>query len=811
MEYKDLNKKIEEILDKRGNNIESLALRKMLEYGTFTLTDRAIVNIRDGLKPVHKRFLYAMKSIGLVPSSAHKKCARIVGDTIGKYHPHGDASVYNALVGYSQSWNKNLPLVDGEGNFGSVDGDNAAAYRYTEARLSPEGLLMFQDFDKKVVPMVPNFDDTEKEPAYLPAPFPNLVINGAYGIAVGMISSIPLHNSSETLKAVKYITEQKMKDKEIKPERILGFIPAPDFPTGGIIYNTESMIDVIKSGIGKMRLRARMHVEDLPRNKKAIIITELPYQVKKAPLVEKIGALVRNKDIEGVTRLRDDTSKNEIRIYIELKADANPDLIWSMLIKNTELEKTISYNCLVINETGEPEVLGIQSLLESFVDFRKEIIVNKYTFIKNKAELKLELLEGVLLALVKIDEVVKIIRGSKEESIAIEQLIKKIGLNIRQAKAILELRLQKLVGKEFLKVEMDIKELKEIIKDANRILNSDTEQYEIIIAETAVVRKQIASKRKTEISGDNLELEVVDVVPEEEILVSFTKRGYIRREPMSTKNKKDMELQEGDMIIKKLVTSSHNILSFISDKGRLFNISAHDITDAPRGKYIVDNMFDFEKGEEVIALLDIKPEENKELLLITSKGFLKRLSTEGITDSMRRNGFSICKLANEEDLFFANIAQENEKVILLSNANKIIKFNIADVSVFGRSSRGVTGIKDAENVVFAQNFTEDEDNLGFVACLTEKSMIKPTLVTEIKVQKRAGKGVHFEPTKNIIKYIYLLNDDLCLRDSEKELFVPFDRIQKAAEKGVGLASQKMNQEYVVLKRSDIFIEENQEG
>lgn len=798
MNYEDLNNQIEQILDSDSEGIEALALRKMLEYGVFTLKERAIVNIRDGLKPVHKRFLYAMKGINLMPNTAHKKCARIVGDTIGKYHPHGDSSVYNALVGYSQSFNKNLPLVDGEGNFGSIDGDEAAAYRYTEARLSKIGALFFQDFDKKLVPMRPNFDDTEIEPAYLPAPFPNLVINGAYGIAVGMVTDIPQHNPIEVLNAMRYIIAQKMAQKDISPDKILSFIPAPDFPTGGIIYNTESMKEAIIKGTGKMRLRAKMNIEKLPRNKTAIIITELPHQVKKAPLVEKIGFLVRNKDIEGVTKLRDDTSKDKISIYIELKAEVNPHLIWNTLLKNTDLEKTISYNCLVIDEADEPKVVGIQHMMESFVAFRKEVIENKFNFIKNRALKKLEILEGIILALIRIDDVVRIIKGSAEEDLAIKGLISEIGLNVRQAKAILELKLHKLIGKEVLKVEKDVEEQRAIIDHASEILSSDNKQYEVILEETKEIRKLMAIKRRTEISNENLELASEDIVPEEELLISYTHKGYIRKDSLDNKNKKEMELQYDDSIIEQFIAHSHNTITFITNKAKSYNIMAHEITDAPKGKFIAQNMFDFEKDEEIISILNTNDDEkDNHFLLVTSKGYLKRCLISELTDNFRRSGLTAGKLIEGESLFYASKCSDEENIVLLGSNLKIIKFEAAEVSTFGRNSRGVTGIKDVESLLFAACVKNDDDSL--IACLTEKSLLKPVLINTIKTQKRAGKGVNFEPSKNISKYIYLNNKNLCLKDSEKISSLAFDRIHKAASKNVGIGSQKMNKEYIVFE------------
>lgn len=799
MQYEELNQKIDEMLDENSSSVESLALRSMLEYGVFTLKERSIPNIRDGLKPVHKRFLYAMKSINLMPNTAHKKCARIVGDTIGKYHPHGDTSVYDALVGYAQPFNKNIPLVDGEGNFSSIEGDAAAAYRYTEARLSKAGALFFEDFEKDIVPLVANFDDTEIEPAYLPAPFPNLLINGAQGIAVGMTCSVPLHNPNEVIDGVRYIINQKIKNKEIDSQKILSLIPGPDFPTGGILYNLEGMPNVIENGIGKMKLRAKMEIKDLGRGKKAIVIKEIPYQVKKGPLLEKIGELVRNRNIEGVTKLRDDTNKEDISIVIELRSDVNPNLIWGTLLKETSLERTISYNCLVINEIGEVEVIGIKRALESFVAFRKEIVINKFTYIRNRAEKKLEILEGILLALVNIDEVVNIIRNASEEQDAIESLIKKIGLNVIQAKAILELKLQKLIGKEVVKVKTDITVLKEIIKNANEILSSDEKQYQNILEDLKNVKKVISRKRLTELSYKNLDLSTEDVIPEENLLITFTKKGYVKKDLAS--NVKDIELQEDDYIVKKIEATSHDIITFITNKGNAFNTLAYDISDFSRGKFVSGNMFDFSKDESIIELINLgkSEESSSQLILTTSAGYVKKLKVSDFISNNRRVGISISKLNEDESLFSAKILEKNQDMILISKENKIIRFNCDDVSLFGRSSRGVTGIKGTKEIVYCGVFDNsyEDDSEPMLLAFNKRVIAKPMLVSDFKVQKRAGTGVLLK-VKDVSAFALMHTNDICFVDKDGSSTLDLNRVKKAAKKNVGIQCGRMQKEFSIL-------------
>ena len=748
--FENLKDIIEELFQKareHDNSIQSLIASKFADYGVSVITSRAIPDIRDGLKPVHRRVLVAMKDLNLTPGGAPKKSARIVGDTIGRYHPHGDTSVYEAMVGLAQPWNQNIPLVIGQGNFGSIDGDNPAAMRYTEAKLSKAGLSFFKDIDKDIIDYRNNYDSTEKEPIVLPVSFPNLLVNGTSGIAVGMATNIPSHNLTEVMEALIYVTRRIRDNKKIELEKLQEYIQGPDFPTGGILYNLEEMSSVFTTGKGKIRLRAKHTIEKNNR-KEAIVITELPYQVNKAKLIETIANLVKDKKINGISNIRDESSKKGLRIYIELKNGFNPKLIWNQLVKTTELDKSYSYNMVALKD-GKPVETNIINILEEFVSFRKNIIQRKYQFIANKTSAKIEIIKGLLIGLENVDKVINIVKKAKNETEGIKNLTKELFISNIQAKAILDMKIQRLLGLEKIKLEKELEDMEKTLEEAKKYIDSDKEKYNLIIKESKQVIKEFGEPRKSKIEKIE-EVNNEDLIPNEECIVYLSKDNYLRRVPVSslkrqnrgTKGTKKMELKENDFILKTFKTNSHNYLMFMTEKGNVYAIKAYNIPDNIKGRY-VSNLFDIKENDKVVSVVEVPDFKDKNIIFVTQKGLVKKSTLEDYKGAIRKNGVTGIKLRENDKVVFVALTEPQDKkdIIILNSNAKAIKFDLEEVSVTGRNSMGVKGINIEENekVVGAVITKKRSSSLLIV---TENAYIKSSSLSDYKRQSRGGKGVY---------------------------------------------------------------------
>jgi len=751
--FENIEKELESLLElsqENHNSVQAIAASRYIDYAASVILGRAIPDINDGLKPVHRRILQTMKDLNLSPSGSPKKSARIVGQTLGLYHPHGDTSVYEAMVGISQPWSKMIPLVIGQGNFGSMDGDGAAAQRYTEAKLSKAGSLFFQDIDKDIIDYKDNYDSTEKEPVVLPVPFPNLIINGGSGIAAGMASFIPSHNPNEVLNALIYAVKQKMKGKELSIDKIAEFILAPDFPTGGIIYNTQNMKDIIRTGKGSIRLRAKHSVEKVGRNRYAIIITEIPYQINKSKLVTEIANLVRNKQIDTISTIRDESNKDGLRIYIELKSSADPELVWNFLVKNSKLDISINYNFTVTKDKS-PLESNIVEALDSFVDFRKEIQLRKYIFIRNRALSRLEIVQGLLKALEDIDNVIKIIRSAETEEKALALLCKSLDIIERQAKAILDMRIQKLIGMEKLKLEKERDELNETVDNASEIIESDELKYKLIIAETKKVKKDIGFERVSEIDNTLANVDLEDIIPREDCVVYVSQKGYMRRIPVSTLNRqnrgtkgsKRIDLQEDDFIIQTFNTNSHSVLLFVTEKGKVYGSKAYKIPDNIKGRYVA-NIFEIDEGDRVIKVVEAGEVlgEDKEIILATERGYIKKSKLSEYTGALRSSGVIGIKLSENDNVTYVDIQETSsiKDIALINSSGKIIRFSLEEVPSTGRNSRGVIGMRlEDDDRVIGGSVAENDSSI--LLTIGEFGTVKASSITDYKKQKRAGKGV----------------------------------------------------------------------
>lgn len=918
-DFEKIDEIVKEILssEKNQNSVQYVSIKKWLNYSLDVIKGRALPNILDGLKPVQRRILVSMKDLSINPSAAPKKSARIVGSCIGTLHPHGDSSVYEAMVNMTQPFSKLVPLIEGQGNFGSIDGDNAAAMRYcvtgntilklangemiridsiseneeanidldivsvnkktnkavkffnsgkheiysieteegfslsgsenhpilvwdkdihgfpmiswkilseittkdyviidksffpdknlnnsfipygknakslklikelfennyyiakirkaektnkmenvysikvdshchsfvangfinhnTEARFSKEGYMFFQDYDKNVVPTDWNYDNTIQEPLVLPVPYPNLLINGVpTGIAVGIATSIPPHNPNEVFDALLYVIKQKKAEKEISAEKIAEYILAPDFPTGGIIYNRKNMLDIIKNGRGSISLRAKHVIESVSKTKKAIIITEIPFQKNKSKLVEQIADLVKEKKIDTIAELRDQSNKKGIKIYIELKANTDPEYTWNFLLKNTELDVNINYNMVVI-ENEEPKEVGIVKALDAFVDFRQEVLINKYQFILKAADLRIEILSGLIKALESIDKVIKIIKASETEEEAISKLKKTLSITERQSKAILDMKIQRLLGLEKLKLEKELTEQNETKKDAESILFDTKKQFDILTQE-AKDTKKILSKQRLSIIDDSigelvLTKKEINLAPKEECIVYISQKGYVKKENLKQRNGlKGIALQEDDFVIQQEITDSHKIYLFITDKGNVFSVKVSDLPDTEKGRFI-SNVVDIH-NEKVIFSKSIEEfNDEKTIIMVTKSGLIKKSSLSDYSGSIRATGIIGINLSKEDSIVFSSIIEKDEEIILFNSQGYLIRFSTKEVPLTGRNSKGVIGMKLKKGHVINAILIEEKDS--FIS-ISEKGTIKTNETKDFKVQGRAGIGV----------------------------------------------------------------------
>ncbi|MGP1612963.1 MAG: DNA gyrase subunit A [Catonella sp.] len=736
------------------DRINEVDLKKTMEdsyidYAMSVIASRALPDVRDGLKPVQRRILYAMKELSNTPDKPHRKCARIVGDTMGKYHPHGDSSIYGALVNLAQSWSTRYMLVDGHGNFGSVDGDGAAAMRYTEARLSKISVEMLSDIEKDTVDFIPNFDETEKEPTVLPSRYPNLLVNGASGIAVGMATNIPPHNLVEIINAVNKIIDNKIiEDRDTEIDEILQIVKGPDFPTGANILGRTGIEEAYRTGKGKIIVRAVTDIEPMANGKNRIVVTELPYLVNKARLIEYIADMVKNKRIDGITELRDESNRNGMRICIELRRDVNPNIILKKLYKHTQLQTTFGTNMLgLVN--NEPVVMNLKQMLGFYLEHQESVVRRRSQYELNKAEERAHILKGLLLALDYIDEVISIIRGSKTTAEAKEKLMERFGFDDVQAQAIVEMRLRSLTGleREKLQGEYDslqvrIKELKEILADIKKLLG-------VIKEEITVIRDKYGDERRSQIVADDSDITNDDLIPDENTVIAMTNMGYIKR--MTTDNFKSqnrggkgikgMQTIEEDFIEDLLMTTTHHYILFFTNKGRVYRLKAYQIPEASRtarGTAMV-NLLQLQPEEQVTAVINIRKEKTDGyLFMATKRGIVKKTALSEYTN-IRKTGLQAINLREDDDLIEVKLTNNENDIFLLTKNGMCIRFNEKDVRPTGRASMGVIGmtIDDTDEIVAMQLDTQGEQLL----IVSENGLGKRTEISEFTTQHRGGKGV----------------------------------------------------------------------
>ncbi|GAA7868803.1 DNA topoisomerase (ATP-hydrolyzing) subunit A [Helicobacter pylori] len=770
--------------------IDSSIEESYLAYSMSVIIGRALPDARDGLKPVHRRILYAMHELGLTSKVAYKKSARIVGDVIGKYHPHGDNAVYDALVRMAQDFSMRLELVDGQGNFGSIDGDNAAAMRYTEARMTKASEEILRDIDKDTIDFVPNYDDTLKEPDILPSRLPNLLVNGANGIAVGMATSIPPHRIDEIIDALVHVLE----NPNAGLDEILEFVKGPDFPTGGIIYGKAGIIEAYKTGRGRVKVRAKVHVEKT-KNKEIIVLDEMPFQTNKAKLVEQISDLVREKQIEGISEVRDESDREGIRVVIELKRDAMSEIVLNHLYKLTTMETTFSIILLAIYNK-EPKIFTLLELLRLFLNHRKTIIIRRTIFELEKAKARAHILEGYLIALDNIDEIVRLIKTSQSPEAAKNALIERFTLSEIQSKAILEMRLQRLTGLERDKIKEEYQNLLELISDLNGILKSEDRLNEVVKTELLEVKEQFSSQRRTEIQEAYENIDIEDLIANEPMVVSMSYKGYVKRVDLKAyerqnrggKGKLSGNTYEDDFIENFFVANTHDILLFITNKGQLYHLKVYKIPEASRiamGKAIV-NLISLDPDEKIMATLSTKDfSDERSLAFFTKNGVVKRTNLSEFGSNRSYSGIRAIVLDEGDELVSAKIVDKDAKHLLIASYLGIfIKFPLEDVREIGRTTRGVIGIRLNENdfVVGAVVINDDGNKLLSVS---ENGLGKQTLAEAYREQSRGGKGIIgmklTQKTGNLVSVISVDDENLdlmILTASAKMIRVPIKDIKE---------------------------------
>ena len=739
--------------DKIFDQIQHVDLKKTMEtsyidYAMSVIASRALPDVRDGLKPVQRRVLYSMIELNNTPDKPHRKCARIVGDTMGKYHPHGDSSIYGALVNMAQSWSTRYPLVDGHGNFGSVDGDGAAAMRYTEARLSKISMQMIEDINKNTVDFKPNFDETEKEPTVLPSRYPNLLVNGTTGIAVGMATNIPPHNLRDVIHAVVKLIDNDIEEKETDIDDLISIIKGPDFPTGGMILGTAGINEAYRTGRGKIRVRAVTDIEPMQNGKNRIVVTELPYLVNKARLIEKIAELVKDKKIDGITDLRDESDREGMRVCIELRRDVNPSVVLNLLFKHTQMQDTFGViNLALVN--NEPKVLNLYELLNYYLIHQKEVITRRTQYDLNKAEERAHILEGLLIALDNIDEVIKIIRGSRTTPEAKQSLMERFGLTDAQAQAIVDMRLRALTGLEREKLEAEYADLMAKIAELKAILADEKKLLGVIREEILAIADKYGDDRRTSIGYDEFDISMEDLIPETNTVITMTKVGYIKRMSIDNfksqhrggKGIKGMETIEDDYIEEMMMTTSHHYLMFFTNTGRVYRIKAYEIPEASRtsrGTAII-NLIPLQPGEKITAMIPIKEyEPEKYLFMATRKGIVKKTS---VTDyeNIRKTGLAAINLREDDELIEVKITDDDSDIFLFTKYGQCIRFHESDVRATGRTTMGVIGMNLADDdEVIAMQIDSQGDAVMIVS---EKGLGKCTKTSEFTAQNRGGKGI----------------------------------------------------------------------
>lgn len=740
--------------------------KSYIDYAMSVIASRALPDVRDGLKPVQRRVLYSMIELNNGPDKPHRKCARIVGDTMGKYHPHGDSSIYGALVNMAQDWSTRYPLVDGHGNFGSVDGDGAAAMRYTEARLSKISMEMLADINKDTVDFQPNFDETEREPVVLPSRYPNLLVNGTSGIAVGMATNIPPHNLREVISAVVKIIDNIIEeDRDTTIEELLEIVKGPDFPTGATILGTRGIEEAYRTGRGKIRVRAVTNIETLPNGKSRIIVTELPYLVNKARLIEKIAELVRDKKIDGITDLNDHSSREGMRICIDLRKDANANVVLNQLYKHTQLQDTfgVIMLCLVaVNGSLQPKVLMLPEMLKHYLAHQEDVVTRRTKYDLNKAQERAHILEGLLKALDNIDEVIRIIRGSRSVQVAKQELMDRFELTDVQAQAIVDMRLRALTGLEREKLEAEYAELMEKIRKLKAILADRNTLLRVIREEILAISEKYGDDRRTAIGFDAFDISMEDMIPRENTVITMTKLGYIKRmtvDNFRSQNRggrgiKGMQTLDDDYIEELMMTTTHHYVMFFTNTGRVYRLKAYEIPEAgrtARGTAII-NLLQLMPGERITAVIPIsKFEEGQYLMMATRKGLVKKTPIQDYAN-VRKIGLAAISLRDDDELIEVKATDDKKDIILVTKYGQCIRFKESDVRSTGRVSMGVRGINllDGDEVVAMQLNTQGY----YLLVVSENGMGKRTSISEFTCQNRGGKGVKCykitEKTGNVI-------------------------------------------------------------
>lgn len=749
------------------DQVHEVDLKKTMEesyidYAMSVISQRALPDVRDGLKPVQRRVLYSMIELNNGPDKPHRKCARIVGDTMGKYHPHGDSSIYGALVNMAQDWSTRYPLVDGHGNFGSVDGDGAAAMRYTEARLSKISMEMLADIGKDTVDFVPNFDETEKEPTVLPARFPNLLVNGTNGIAVGMATNIPPHNLREVIAAVVKIIDNRIEEqRETGLDEIMEIIKGPDFPTGAQILGRRGIEEAYRTGKGKIRVRAVTNIESMQNGKSRIIVTEIPYMVNKARLIEKMAELVRDKRIDGITAITDESNREGMRINIELRRDANANVVLNQLYKHTQLQDTFGVIMLAL-VNNEPKTLNLKEMLTYYIRHQEDVVTRRTKYELNKAEERAHILQGLLIALDNIDEVIRIIRGSENTQAAKAGLIERFALSDAQAQAIVDMRLRTLTGLEREKLEAEYKELMKRIEEYRAILADENLLLGVIKKEIQIIADKYGDDRRTSIERDVFDITTEDLIPDENVIITMTHLGYIKRmtpdnfrsQNRGGKGIKGMQTIDDDYIEELLMTSTHHYLMFFTNQGRVYRLKGYEIPEASRtarGTAII-NLLQLMPGEKITALIPIREyKEGRFLFMATKKGLVKKTP---ITDfaNVRKTGLTAITLRDDDELIEVKFTNNKKDIFLVTKYGQCIRFHETDVRKTGRASMGVIGmsLSDGDEVVGMQLDTQGE----YLLIASEYGMGKLTPITEFSAQNRGGKGVKcykiMEKTGNVV-------------------------------------------------------------
>jgi DNA gyrase subunit A len=782
-------------------NIEDEMKRSYMDYAMSVIIGRALPDVRDGLKPAHRRVLYGMRTMGLASNRAYRKCAKIVGEVMGNYHPHGDASIYDTLVRMAQDFNMRYPLVDGQGNFGSIDGDPPAAMRYTEARPEPAAEAMMADLDKETVDFVPNYDETTEEPTVLPTTFPNLLVNGSSGIAVGMATNIPPHNMREVIDAVIAAIDLREDSREARFRAVMKAIPGPDFPSGGFIVGRQGIFNAYKTGRGAITTRARATTEESKKGDKvSIVITEIPYQVNKARLLEKIAELAREKTIEGISDLRDESDREGMRIVIELKRGEVPEVVLNNLYKHTPLQTTFGIIMLAI-AGGRPKVLPIVEIVEQFIEFRREVVRRRTEFELRKAEARAHILEGLKIALDHLDEVIKLIRGSKNPAEARVGLMTQFGLSQVQAQAILDMQLQRLTGLERQKIIDELVELLKTIERLRAILSSDVLLMQVVVDELKAVRERFADERRTEIIDESGEFRIEDLIADEDMAITVTNTGYIKRTAISTyrmqrrggKGRIGMRTREEDFVSHLFIASTHAYIMIFSDRGRAYWLKVHEVPDVgPGGKgKAIANLVSMEEGERIAALLAVRewPQEDGQQFVVmgTRKGVIKKTDLSAFSNP-RAGGIIAMGVEEGDSVIAVEMSDGKEQIFLGTRDGMAIRFDETDVRHMGRTAYGVRGIslRDGDEVVAMEIVREG----GTMLTVTQNGFGKRTELEEYRVQSRGGIGIiNIQTTERngkVVGMAYVNDDDQLMLISQQGMIL---RMVAKDVRAIGRATQ----------------------